>query len=130
MVYNVGGIILKGKKLLVVRKNNGRVECILPGGKREGTETDFETLKRELMEELSVEVTSTEFIGEFDDMAIFSDEKFHMQAYLVEIDGEINCDNEIKETLWIDRNYKGEGILVSHMLEDYIIPELIKRGLM
>ena len=63
MIDKVGGIILNDKKILVQRKRNNRIECIIPGGKRENNETDFETLKRELYEELSVELISTEFIG-------------------------------------------------------------------
>ena len=51
MIDKVGGIILKDKMILVQRKKNNREECIIPGGKREGQETDFETLKRELREE-------------------------------------------------------------------------------
>lgn len=129
MKYNVGGIVLNDKKLLVVRKKNTLGECILPGGKRIESESDLDTLKREFLEELSVNVKSYSFFGSYDHMEIFSDKMFHMEAYFVEIDGLIECDNEIKEFLWIDRNYKENGILVSHMLEDNIIPELIKRGL-
>ena len=49
-IDKVGGIILRGKELLVVKKRtkDNREEYIIPGGKREGNETDFETLKREL----------------------------------------------------------------------------------
>lgn len=129
MNYNVGGIVLTDKKLLVVRKRNSRVECILPGGKRKDQEEDIETLKREFLEELNVNITNIKYFGSYDHMEIFSDKMFHMEAYFVEIDGLIECDNEIKEFLWIDKNYKENGILVSHMLEDKIIPELIKRGL-
>ena len=42
----------------------------------------------------------------------------------------IKCNNEIKEALWIDRDYKKEGIKVGSILGNHIIPELIKRGLM
>lgn len=130
MIDKVGGIILKNKKILVQRKKNNREECIIPGGKREGRETDFETLKRELMEELTVELIDMKFIGGYDDIAVFSDKPIHVQAYLVEVRGKIKCNNEIKEAIWIDRNYKEEGIKVGSILGKYIIPELIKQGLM
>lgn len=130
MIDKVGGIILKDKKILVQRKKNNREECIIPGGKREGNETDLETLKRELMEELSVELINATFIGGYDDMAVFSNEPIHVQTYLTEIEGEIKCNNEIKEAIWIDKNYKQEGIKVGSILGEYVIPELIKKGLM
>ena len=44
MIDKVGGVILKDKKILVQRKSNGREECIIPGSKREGGVSDFETL--------------------------------------------------------------------------------------
>ena len=126
MIDKVGGIILNDKKILVQRKRNNRIECIIPGGKRENNETDFETLKRELYEELS----GTEFIGGYDDIAVFSNKPIHVQAYIATIKGKIKCNNEIKEALWIDRDYKKEGIKVGSILGNHIIPELIKRGLM
>ena len=130
MIDKVGGVILKDKKILVQRKNNGREECIIPGGKREGSESDFETLKRELMEELSVQLIDTEYLGTYQDIAVFSNKQLQVITYLVRIEGEIQCNNEIKEALWIDRNYKELGIKVGSILGDYVIPELIKRDLM
>ena len=129
MFYNVGGIVLEDKKLLVVRKKNGRVECILPGGKQEKGESDLDTLKREFFEELGVFIKNISFLGSYEDKAIFSNDLFHMDAYIVEVEGNIKSDHEIKEFLWIDRNYKENCILVSNMLENNIIPELIKKGL-
>lgn len=129
-IDKVGAIILKEKKILVQRKNNHREECIIPGGKREGQETDLETLARELREELTVELESAEFIGGFDDKAVFSNKDIHVQTYLVKIQGEIQCANEIKEAIWIDRNYKEEGIKLGSILEKHVIPLLISRGLM
>ncbi len=130
MIDKVGGIILNDKKILVQRKKNNREECIIPGGKREGNETDFETLKRELMEELTVELVDAEFIGGYDDIAVFSNKPIHVQTYLATIKGKIKCNNEIKEAIWIDRNYKEQGIKVGSILGEYVIPELIKRNLM
>lgn len=130
MIDKVGGIILKDKKILVQRKKNDREECIIPGGKREGKETDFETLKRELMEELTVELIDAEYIGGYDDIACFSNKPIHVQAYIAKTEGEIRCNNEIKEAIWIDRNYKEQGIKVGSILGKHVIPELIKRNLM
>ena len=130
MIDKVGGIILQDKKILVQRKNNNREECIIPGGKRENNETDFETLKRELKEELDVELLEAEFIGGYEDIAVFSNKPIHIQAYLVKISGNIKVQNEIKEAIWIDRNYKSKGIKVGSILRKYIIPQLIEKGLM
>lgn len=130
MIDKVGGVILKDKKILVQRKNNNREECIIPGGKREGNETDFETLKRELQEELSVELVKAEYIGTYQDIAVFSGKPLQVITYIAMIKGEIKCNNEIKETIWIDRNYKELGIKVGSILGNYVIPELIKRDLM
>lgn len=130
MIDKVGGIILENKKILVQRKKNNREECIIPGGKRENKESDYETLKRELMEELSVELLDSEFIGGYNDIAVFSNKPIHVQTYLVKVKGQIKCNNEIKEALWIDRNYEEKGIKVGSILGKYVIPELIKRNLM
>ncbi len=130
MIDKVGGVILKDKKILVQRKNNNREECIFPGGKREGKETDFETLKRELQEELSVELLKIEYIGTYQDIAVFSNKPLQVITYLAKIKGKIKCNNEIKEAIWIDKDYKKQGIKVGSILEKYVIPELVKRNLM
>lgn len=129
-IDKVGGIILKDKKILIQRKQNDREECIIPGGKRKGNETDLETLKRELKEELDVELIDAEFIGEYSDKAVFSNKIIYVQAYLVKVEGKIKPQNEIKEALWIDRNYASNGIKVGSILGKYIIPKLIEKGLM
>ena len=130
MIDKVGGIILHNQHILVQCKNNNREECIIPGGKRENDESDFETLKRELWEELGVNLVSAEFIGGYEDIACFSNKPIHVQVYLANIEGEIQCNNEIKEAIWIDRNYAQKGIVVGSILGKYVIPELIERGLM
>lgn len=70
------------------------------------------------------------FIGSYDDIAVFSNKPIHVQSYLAKIDGEIKAQNEIKEAIWIDRNYKSNGIKVGSILGEYIIPKLIEEGLM
>ena len=60
----------------------------------------------------------------------FSNRQLQVISYLATIKGEIQCNNEIKEALWIDRNYKELGIKVGSILGDYVILELVKRRLM
>ena len=130
MIDKVGGVILKDKKILVQRKKNNREECIIPGGKREGNETDFETLKRELKEELDILLEESEYLGTYYDVAVFSSKPIKVATYLTKTSGKIKCKNEIKEAIWIDRDYKEQGIKLGSILEKYVIPELIKRNLM
>ena len=57
-------------------------------------------------------------------------EKVFQKTYLVKVKGEIICNNEIKEALWIDKNYKDKGIKIGSILEKYVIPYLIENNLM
>ena len=131
-IDKVGGIILRGKKLLVVRKRtkDNREEYIKPGGKREGNETDFETLKRELLEEIQVELFEMRPFGGFDDIAIFENIPIHIEVYFAETRGEPKCDSEIKDLVWIDKNYTTEGIKLGSVLGKFVIPKLVDMGLM
>lgn len=132
MIDKVGGIILKDKKILVVKKRtkDNRCEYIIPGGKREGNETDFETLSRELQEEIQVKLISAEDFGGFDDIAIFEQIPIHVQVYMATIEGEPTCDSEIKELVWIDRFYEEQNIKLGSILSKFVIPKLIEMDLM
>ena len=65
-----------------------------------------------------------------EDIACFLDEPIHVQTYLAEIKGEIKCKNEIKEAIWIDKDYKKNGIKVGSILGEHVIPNLVEIGLM
>lgn len=131
-IDKIGGIILREKKLLVVKKRtkDNREEYIIPGGKREGNETDFETLKRELSEEVQVDLINAKPFGGFDDIAIFENIPIHIEVYFAEISGEPICDSEIKELVWIDKNYEKRGIKLGSVLAKFVIPKLIEMELM
>ena len=68
MIDKVGGIIIKNKKVLVVRKKTkgNFPEFIIPGGKREIGETDVETLQREIQEEVNLKVVKAEYESALD----------------------------------------------------------------
>lgn len=128
MIDKVAGVIVKNKKLLVVRKRTKEnyQEFIIPGGKREIGETDIDTLKRELKEELLVDVVNAEYMGTYHDIAVFEKVPITVHTYIVQIQGEILCNSEIKEYIWIDNDYKKQNIKIGSILEKYIIPQLIE----
>jgi len=131
VIHKIGAIILRNKKLLVVRKKMpGRIEFIIPGGRKEDDETQEQTLARELREELGVQLKSFSYFGSFDEEAIFEKIPLHMDVYYVKVEGYLEPRSEIKEYLWIDRNYKDKGIKLGSVLELHVVPRLIKQGLM
>jgi len=129
-IYKVGAIILNNKKqLLVVRKNfKDRTEYIIPGGRQEKNETDYETLARELSEELGVKFISKEFFGKFNEQAIFENIPLTMSVYRIEIEGIPKPQSEIKEYIWIDKEYESKGISLGTVLSKHVIPQLVKAG--
>ena len=94
----------KDGKILSTR-SKGKDAYYFPGGKREGNETDIETLKREIREELSVEIKeeSVKFYGTFEAQAHGKAEGIlvRMTCYTAEWDGEIAPSAEIQEIRWL-----------------------------
>lgn len=129
-IYKVGAIILNDEhQMLVVRKVfKDRVDFIIPGGRQEPGETDEQTLKRELMEELGVRVKSYSFFGRFEEMAIFENIPLIMSVYQVDIEGEPKAQSEIKDVVWVDKDYESKGFLLGSVLSKHVIPLLVEKG--
>lgn len=133
MIEHIAGLIFdNNKQLLVLRKKtpDNRKECILPGGKREKGEIDEETLRRELLEELGVEVENMKYYKTYYDKAVFEEgEDFKQTTYITELkEQNISVRNEIKEALWINSNYEDLVIKCNSTLKLKIIPDLIEDG--
>ena len=127
--HKIAGIIIKDKKLLMVRKYN-EPHFIMPGGKIKENETKEQALKRELKEELSIELKSMKKIKTWEAKHFKDKNKIvKMETYFVEILGEPKATNEINELKWIDSSYKDKNIKLASINQDYLIPELKKLGL-
>lgn len=133
MIDHIAGLIFnEDGQLLVLRKKtiDNRKECILPGGKREENESDEQTLRRELLEELGAEIQELKYYKQYLDKAIFEEgEDFQQTTYITKLkSNNIEVRNEIKEALWIDLDYENKGILCNPTLKSKIIPDLKKDG--
>ncbi len=123
--HKVGAVAVLDRRLLVVRKR-GKKGFIIPGGKHERDESFEECLRRELQEELQVDLVSFNFFRRYQGEAHFEKVPMIMDLYFVDFRGEIRIDSEIKEFLWIDRNYKEKGVPLAGALEFFTVPELLK----
>lgn len=133
MIDHIAALIFNNhKELLVLRKKTpeNRKECILPGGKREKNETDEQTLRRELLEELGVEIENMTYYKQYLDKAIFEEgEDFQQTTYITKVKlNTLNVKNEIKEAIWLQTNYEKQGILCNPTLQLKIIPDLLEDG--
>lgn len=130
-IHKIGAIITKQKKILVVRKHiAGRTEYIIPGGRSEAGETHEKTLRRELKEELGVNLLSFKYFGTFTETAIFENIPIHMDVYYVNIQGAPSPKSEIKKLLWINKDYERKGIQLGTVLSCHVIPKLVKEGIL
>lgn len=104
MIDKVAFIHLVDGKILSTR-SKGKDKYYLPGGKREGVETDVETLAREVKEELSVDIipSTAQQYGVFEAQAHGKAEgvRVKMTCYTAEFRGELMKDSEIAEVIWL-----------------------------
>lgn len=93
-------ILVKDKKVLVTL-SKGKDVWYIPGGKREGSETDAEALTREVLEELSVDIKQETIkkYGVFEAQAHGKPEGtiVRMTCYSADFDGELKVSNEIEK---------------------------------
>lgn len=97
-----------------VRLENGRILCArprgkdvfyVPGGKREGTESDLQTLRREITEELSVALLpgTVSHVGTYEAGQRYGDPDgavVRMSCYTGEYSGTLAASSEIDELAW------------------------------
>ena len=98
LLYIVDGKILS-------TRSKGKDAYYLPGGKREGNESDLETLVREIKEELSVNIIidTANLYGVFEAQAHGKAEGIlvKMSCYTADFIGELQPASEIEEMKWL-----------------------------
>jgi 8-oxo-dGTP pyrophosphatase MutT (NUDIX family) len=119
------GIIIKDSKILLVRKKDTDI-FISPGGKIENGETNIECLKRELVEELGVNINDAIIFSH--DIAPAALEKMkdvEIISYLVTYSGDIKPQSEIVECRWFSVD-ELPSVKIGSIFKDHVIPKLIK----
>lgn len=103
-IDKIAFIYLKDKKILSTL-SKGKDAYYIPGGKREGNETDEETLIRECKEELTIDIKkeTIKYYGTFKAQAHGKAEGVivKMTCYEAEFEGNLEADSEIKEVVWL-----------------------------
>jgi len=122
--HKIAGIIIRDRKLLMCRKYD-EPHFIMPGGKILDGEKPEKTLRRELKEELGIELKSMKLFKTYEAPHFKDKDKIvRMELYFVGISGEPKASSEINEIKWIDSSYKGKGIKLASINQDFLIPEL------
>jgi len=128
LIDKVALIELKDGKVLSTR-SKGKDVYYFPGGKRDGEESDAETLIREIKEELDVMVNpeSIQYYGKFEAQAHGKDEGVlvQMTCYMAEYEGEMKPSSEIEEIAWFSYKDKEK----SSMVDQIIFEDLYQKGL-
>ena len=112
--------IKEGRVLSTLSK--GKDVWYIPGGKREGDETDQEALIREIEEELTVKLRSETIrhYGTFEAQAHGKPEGtvVRMTCYEAEFDGELQASSEIAEIAFVNYEWKDKSSPVDVLIFD------------
>ena len=126
----IGALIIKDKKLLLVTGYEEKFWWT-PGGKIEEGETPEACLKRELFEELGIDLKSMKefFTMKGSNEALGEEQTVHY--YLADYSGDIIPKEEITKTRWFSKqDFLNKEPRASKKLMNRVIPKLIEAGLL
>ena len=128
-IDKIAFIYIKDGKILSTL-SKGKDTYYIPGGKREGNETDEQTLIRECKEELTIDIRkeTIKYYGTFEAQAHGKAEGVivKMTCYMAEFEGELKPDSEIQEMIWLD--YSSLNVKISPV-DQLIFKDLFDKGL-
>ncbi|WP_299762007.1 NUDIX domain-containing protein [uncultured Pontibacter sp.] len=123
LIDKLAWIEIQDGKILSTR-SKGRTIYYIPGGKREAGETDFQALRREIQEELSVNLKedSMAFTGIFQAQADSHPEgiQVKMTCYTGAYTGTLLPASEIAEVVWLNYKHKHLTSPVDHLIFDWL----------
>ncbi|MEU7587975.1 NUDIX domain-containing protein [Micromonospora sp. NPDC049230] len=110
-------------KILSTR-SYGKDAWYIPGGKREQGETDHEALRREIREELCVELISESI----EPMKVFEAQAHgdaegvivRMTCYRADYQGDLTPGSEIEEMSWLDYSGRERSSIVDGLIFDWL----------
>lgn len=128
-IDKIAFIYLKNGKILSTL-SKGKDAYYIPGGKREGSETDEETLIRECKEELTINILkdTIKYYGTFKAQAHGKAEGIivKMTCYTADFEGTLKPDSEIEEIKWLD--YSNLNVKISPV-DELIFKDLYDKHL-
>ncbi|GAK43212.1 NUDIX hydrolase [Paenibacillus sp. TCA20] len=108
-------------------RSKGKDTYYLPGGKREPSETDEETLIREIREELSVDILKEriQLYGTFEAPAHGKSEGIQvmMTCYMADYEGVLSPESEIEELKWLNYVDREQVSAVTQLIFDQLHSE-------
>lgn len=139
-IEKVGAAIFINDKLLLCRKKDivGAIttELIIPGGRKQGGETDVQTLQRKMDEELNVLIDFNQpgnfpsFLGVYKAPAAgLPGTDVRIWLYEVSVDQSYSCGRDIAEFVWVGRCDIWRTDLTP-IVRLHIMPDLIQRSLL
>lgn len=109
---------------LLSTRSHGKDRYYIPGGKREAGETDEQTLRREIREELTVELTPESLLyrGTFEAPAHghAADVYVRMTCYSASYTGHLQPAAEIEEVVWLTYQHRPQVSAVDQLIFDWL----------
>jgi 8-oxo-dGTP diphosphatase len=102
MIDVTAAILIENGRVLIARRRPGKRQAGLwefPGGKVRPGETPEQCLKREIQEELGVQIAIGEFFGE--SVYAYEDQTIRLLAYRVRVEGGEISPNDHAELAWV-----------------------------
>ncbi|MFF0497593.1 NUDIX domain-containing protein [Nocardia aobensis] len=128
LIDTVAWVLIEDGRILCARPD-GKDEFYIPGGKREGEETDRQTLIREISEELTVVLIpeSIAHVGTYEaELPGATEVSVRMSCYTADYAGTIEPGSEIAEIAWFSYADRAAVPPVDQALFD----DLVARGLL